>query len=252
MRCAFHGIPGFAHNPPYFLAVGWISVAHPPNSRGKRLSMSNYHRAYFEGGIYFFTVVTLNRAPIFTSEDRVEVLRQAFRKVKATRPFEIDAMVIMPEHLHCIWRLPEGDADYSSRWREIKKAASRQISAASNQRNERTAWQRRFWEHVIRDEKDWRRHMDYIHFNPVKHGLANSPGQWAWSSFSRAVSKGWYDATWVQASPQQFWGWIMNDGVIEMFGGCATLSTGYRASPIIHPTTSHRCLAAPIIHPAAI
>jgi putative transposase len=163
--------------------------------------VSNYHRSYLAGGTYFFTVVTFERKPIFTNEDRVEVLRQAFRKVIATRPFQIDAMVILPEHLHCIWRMPEGDADYSSRWREIKKRVSRQISTTTNARNERMVWQRRFWEHTIRDEEDWRKHVDYIHFNPVKHGLAVSPGEWPWSSFSRAVSMGWYDASWGATEP---------------------------------------------------
>lgn len=163
--------------------------------------MSNYRRAYFPGGIYFFTVVTFNRVPVFTNEDRVEVLRQAFRKVMAARPFQIDAMVILPEHLHCIWSMPEGDADYSSRWREIKKAASRQISMTTNAHNERMVWQRRFWEHAIRDEEDWRKHVDYIHYNPVKHGLASSPGEWAWSSFGNAVSKGWYEKSWGASEP---------------------------------------------------
>ncbi|MBI3223100.1 MAG: transposase [Nitrosomonadales bacterium] len=158
--------------------------------------MSSYRRAYLPGGIYFFTVVTFNRVPVFTDEHRVEILRQAFRKVMATRPFEIDAMVILPDHLHCIWRMLEGDADYSSRWREIKKAVSRQISATTNARNERMVWQRRFWEHAIRDEEDWRRHMDYIHYNPVKHGLASRPGEWAWSSFGNAVRKEWYEKSW--------------------------------------------------------
>jgi len=151
--------------------------------------MSNYRRAYIPGGSYFFTVVTLDRNPIFNNEECVEVLRQAFRKVMVTRPFQIDAMVILPEHLHCIWQMPDGDVDYSSRWREIKKAASRQISTVTNKRNERMVWQRRFWEHAIRDEEDWRKHVDYIHYNPVKHGLVNQPGEWPWSSFSRAVSK---------------------------------------------------------------
>ena len=168
--------------------------------------MSNYHRAYLPGGAYFFTVVTLNRAQIFTNEERVEVLRQAICKVMAARPFEIDAMVILPEHLHCIWRMPEGDADYSSRWREIKKAASRQISTATNARNERNVWQRRFWEHTIRDEEDWRNHMDYIHYNPVKHGLVSSPGDWPWSSFSRAVAKGWYEPSWGASEPKNLSG----------------------------------------------
>lgn len=163
--------------------------------------MSNYHRTHLAGGCYFFTVVTLNRTPIFINEERVEVLRQAIRKVMVARPFEIDAMVILPEHLHCIWRLPEGEADYSSRWREIKKSASRQISTATNARHERNVWQRRFWEHTIRDEEDWRKHMDYIHYNPVKHGLVSSPGEWPWSSFSRAVDKGWYEGSWGRNEP---------------------------------------------------
>ncbi len=163
--------------------------------------MSDYRRILIQGGCYFFTVVTLDRTPIFINEDRVEILRQAFRKVMATRPFQIDAMVVLPEHLHCLWRLPEGDADYSSRWREIKKAVSRQICTATNQRNERMIWQRRFWEHTIRDEEDWRKHVDYIHYNPVKHGLISHPSEWKWSSFSRAVTQGWYEATWGANEP---------------------------------------------------
>ena len=152
--------------------------------------MSNYRRTNILGGTYFFTVVTHDRAPIFINEWRVEVMRQAFRKVMAVHPFQIDAIVVLPEHLHCIWRMPDGDADYSSRWREIKKAASRQIDTTTNNRNERMVWQRRFWEHAIRDEADWRKHMDYIHYNPVKHGLVNRPGEWRWSSFGNAVRNG--------------------------------------------------------------
>ena len=163
--------------------------------------MSDYHRVYIQGGCYFFTVVTLNRTPIFINADRVEILRQAFRKVMAARPFKIDAMVVLPEHLHCIWRLPEGDADYSSRWREIKKAVFRQICTLTNERNERLIWQRRFWEHTIRDEEDWRKHVDYIHYNPVKHGLVSRPSEWRWSSFSRAITEGWYEASWGANEP---------------------------------------------------
>src|SRR5699024_3794864 len=130
----------------------------------------NYRRAFVLGGVLFFTVVTFERRPIFSSDDAVAHLREAFRKVKAARPFTVDAVVVLPDHLHCIWRLPEGDGDYSSRWREIKKAASRAIAPRSDDRQERWAWQRRFWEHVIRDDDDWRRHVEYIHYNPVKHG----------------------------------------------------------------------------------
>lgn len=154
-------------------------------------AMSDYRRVIIPGGVFFFTVVTHERAPLFSSDERVELLRAAFRKVKAARPFHIDAMVVLPDHLHCIWRLPEGDGDYSGRWREIKKAASREIDARINGRGERPVWQRRFWEHAIRDEADWRRHVDYIHYNPVKHGLVARPGDWPRSSFGRAVACGW-------------------------------------------------------------
>jgi len=163
--------------------------------------VSDYHRVLIQGGCYFFTVVTLDRTPIFINEDRVEILRQAFRKVMATRPFQIDAIVVLPEHLPCIWRLPEGDADYSSRWRELIKAVSRQICTTINERNERMIWQRRFWEHAIRDEDDWRKHVDYIHYNPVKHGLVSQPSAWKWSSFSRAVTEGWYETSWGANEP---------------------------------------------------
>lgn len=158
--------------------------------------MSQYRRVFIPGGVYFFTVVTRDRAPLFATPERVERLRAAFRKVMTVRPFRIDAMVVLPDHLHCIWRLPEADADYSSRWREIKKSASREIYARTNHRNERPVWQRRFWEHAIRDEADWRNHIDYIHYNPVRHGLVARPRDWPWSSFGRAVAMGWYEEDW--------------------------------------------------------
>lgn len=163
--------------------------------------MSGYQRLRINGGCYFFTVVTWRRKWVFNDDKRVQMLRDALLKVKATRPFQIDAMVVLPDHLHCIWQMPEGDADYSSRWREIKKAVSRGIDTATNHRHERLVWQRRFWEHAIRDENDWRRHMDYIHYNPVKHGFVQHPGHWPWSSFASAVKKGWYDADWGAQPP---------------------------------------------------
>ena len=163
--------------------------------------MSHYHRVRIPAGLYFFTVVTYHRAPLFTDESRIEILREAFRKVMRHRPFQVDAVVVLPEHLHCIWRMPQGDDDFSSRWREIKKAASREIDTATNQRNELMVWQRRFWEHAIRDEADWKKHMDYIHYNPVKHGLVSRPDEWRWSSFRNAVRKGCYDASWGAGEP---------------------------------------------------
>jgi putative transposase len=163
--------------------------------------MSTYLRVRLLGGVYFFTIVTCNRVPFFSEKKHVEALGQAFRQVMVTRPFQIDAIVVLPEHLHCIWRMPEGDADYSSRWREIKKFASRHISTITNHRNERMVWQRRFWEHTIRDEVDWRKHMDYIHYNPVKHKLVSRPGDWPWSSFHNCIIKGWYKESWGDDEP---------------------------------------------------
>jgi putative transposase len=137
--------------------------------------VSEYRRAIIPGGVFFFTVVTYRRLPIFADPDNIGHLRDAFRKVRSKAPFDIDGIVVLPDHLHCIWQLPQGDGDYSGRWREIKKAVSRAIHPESNERRERPVWQRRFWEHAIRDEKDWRIHMDYIHYNPVKHGFVRTP-----------------------------------------------------------------------------
>ena len=163
--------------------------------------MSNYRRAKIAGGTFFFTVVTHDRTPYFADESAIQILRAAFAKVKTARPFEIEAIVVMPDHLHCIWRLPTGDDDYSGRWREIKKIASRQLDPVTNLRNKRPVWQRRFWEHAIRDQEDCRRHMDYVHYNPVKHGLARRPIDWPWSSFKKAVAKGWYEPAWGSDEP---------------------------------------------------
>ena len=160
--------------------------------------MSSYHRTYIKGGCYFFTLVTWKRTPIFNKPEHIDLLRRSFTKVQQTRPFHIDAIVILPNHLHCILRLPEGDSDYSSRWKEIKKYVSKRISKKHNKNNENLIWQRRFWEHLIRDENDWKRHMDYIHYNPVKHDYVNKPSLWKASSFLNCVEKGWYDKNWGQ------------------------------------------------------
>jgi len=160
--------------------------------------MSNYRRVVCPGGSFFFTVVTHQRQKIFSSEENIEILRDAIKKVKNVRPFSIDAMVVLPDHLHCIWTLPEDDFDYSSRWREIKKLVSKKIH---HQSSSNTVWQRRFWEHLSNDEIDWRNHMDYIHYNPVKHGYVKSPADWSWSSFNKAVDKGWYNSGWGCTEP---------------------------------------------------
>lgn len=164
--------------------------------------MSNYRRPIIPGGTFFFTVVTYRRKPIFGIDENVGHLRNAIAKIRAEKPFVIDGIVVLPEHLHCIWRLPEGDSDYSSRWKEIKKAASRAIDPIPTHRKVRLVWQPRFWDHAIRDEEDWRTHMDYIHYNPVKHGRVSRPADWPWSSFKRCVSKGWYDENWGSSEPE--------------------------------------------------
>jgi len=163
--------------------------------------MSNYRRHYQKGGLYFFTVVTWNWQPIFHEIKNVEMLRQTFRSVIARRPFTVDAIVVLPDHLHCIWQLPEEDNNYSTRWMLIKKQVSSQLRVTANRRREKPVWQRRFWEHMIRDEADRQRHMDYIYYNPVKHGYVRSPGKWGNSSFSRAVAQGLYDRQWGAYEP---------------------------------------------------
>jgi putative transposase len=165
--------------------------------------MSDYRRARVAGGCYFFTVVTYERRPLFSDPNNVDLLRQAFGWAKTRRPFDIEAVVILPDHLHCVWRLPEGDSDFSGRWRVIKQFVSRWIDTAVSPRGEKTVWQRRFWEHLIRDDEDWRRHVDYVHFNPVKHGLVNAPEDWIYSSYGRAVDRGWYSPGWGRTEPER-------------------------------------------------
>ena len=160
-----------------------------------------YRRARNPGGTYFFTVNLANReSPLLVRH--VETLRTAMRKVKAAHPFDIVAIVILPEHLHAIWRMPERDADYPLRWSLIKAGFSRAIGSAGSgdasrpSRRERGIWQHRYWEHLIRDEADLARHIDYVHYNPVKHGWAPSPASWPYSSFRNFVRRGLLAADW--------------------------------------------------------
>jgi putative transposase len=168
--------------------------------------MSDYRRAHIPGGCYFFTVVTHRRAPFFESPIHIERLREAFRRVRAQHRFAIEAIVVLPDHLHTVWRLPPDDADFSMRWRLIKHFVATGIRAECNARGEKAVWQRRFWEHVIRDEVDWRRHVDYVHYNPVRHGYVDHPADWPWSSFRHAVARGWYPPDWGRAVPDQIKG----------------------------------------------
>jgi putative transposase len=133
----------------------------------------------------------------------VDQLRTAFRKVQRRHPFTIDAMVVLPDHLHTVWTMPEGDADFATRWRLIKSAFSRRLPAGERisdsraGKGERGIWQRRYWEHTIRDESDFVRHIDYIHINPVKHGLVTRVRDWPYSSFHRMAKLGVYREDWA-------------------------------------------------------
>ena len=157
--------------------------------------MPRYIRATIPGGTFFFTVALLERRRRLLVE-HIDELRAAFRTVRRSRPFSIDAIVILPDHLHCIWTLPANDADFSTRWRLIKAAFSRSIpngerlSMRRERTGERGIWQRRFWEHAIRDDTDLARHVDYIHFNPVKHGHVGRVEDWPYSSFHRYMREG--------------------------------------------------------------
>ena len=163
--------------------------------------MPDYRRNRVAGGTYFFTVNLLERNLTLLT-DHIDALRAAVRKVRARRPFHIDAWVVLPDHLHCVWTLPPGDADYSSRWKAIKITfakslpATERLSPVRRSKGERGIWQRRFWEHTIRDDSDYSAHMDYVHYNPVKHGLVVRVAAWPYSSIHRCVAAGIYPADW--------------------------------------------------------
>jgi putative transposase len=157
--------------------------------------MPHYLRAHVPGGWYFFTVALLERRRRLLTA-HIDALRAVFRSVHTQRPFRIDAIVILPDHLHCIRTLAPDDADFSTRRRFIKSSFSRAIapgerlSSRRRTKHERCIWQRRFWEHAIRDQRDFDAHLDYIHFNPVKHGWLSRFADWPHSSFHRYVRSG--------------------------------------------------------------
>lgn len=167
--------------------------------------MPNYRRNRIPGGTYFFTVNLFNRQSRLLVE-HIARLREAVRITRQRQPFHIDAWVVLPDHLHCIWTLPPNDNDYSNRWRSIKKAFSKSLpkteylSPVRVKRHERGIWQRRFWEHTITNEADYAAHMDYIHYNPVKHGWVKTVKEWPYSTFHRLVQKGIYPADWASLS----------------------------------------------------
>ena len=168
--------------------------------------MSIYRRAKITGGTYFFTVVTYRRQGFLCDGPVRNALREAIRETRSICPFTIDGWVLLPDHQHCIWTLPSNDADNGKRWAMIKRFVTKQcgpllhrdewMNDSKRRRNESTLWQRRFWEHVIRDETDYRTHMDYLHFNPVKHGMVKYVRDWPFSTFHRYVREGIYPKNW--------------------------------------------------------
>ena len=150
--------------------------------------MVAYRRNYIHGATWFFTVNLRNRKSALPTQ-QVAALRHAIMTVKRQKPFYIDAWVVLPEHLHCIWTLPDNDCDFSGRWRDIKGGFSRTLS-------QNNVWQPRFWEHTIRNQQDYRRHVDYIYINPFKHGWVKQIQDWPFSTFHRDVRRGLYPANW--------------------------------------------------------
>ncbi len=173
---------------------------------GKISYMPEYRRANIPGSSVFVTIVTHERAKLFSMPENINKLRQACSIVMTEKPFTIDAAVILPEHIHFLWTLPPGDRDYSYRVGRMKVLFTRALRGANNlpddvcesrrKHRESDVWQRRFYEHTIRDEFDFRKHLDYLHFNPVKHGLVKCVHDWEYSSFHRGVKRGEYDIGW--------------------------------------------------------
>jgi putative transposase len=163
--------------------------------------MSRYRRVKIEGGLFFFTLALADRSSDLLVR-YIERLRRAYKVTQQRLPFETIAICILPDHLHAVWSLPEGDADFSSRWSVFKSDFSRGLppaqsrSASKMKKREKGIWQRRYWEHAIRNEADLERHVDYIHFNPVKHGLVPRVVDWPHSSFHRYVEQGLLPADW--------------------------------------------------------
>ncbi len=169
--------------------------------------MPNWRRAVVPGGTYFFTVVTDQRRPIFESLIARSILGDVMRECQTTHPFDVRAIVLLPEHLHSIWCMPPGDAKYSARWQWIKtQFTSRWLAAGGTEcdvspgrqhEGRKGVWQPKFWEHTIEDEDDFESHFDYIHYNPVKHGHVRCPSDWPASSFHRWVRRGVYSPHWA-------------------------------------------------------
>jgi putative transposase len=175
-------------------------------------TMSDYRRYFVPGGTYFFTVVTEQRMRLFEHASARRLLGNVMRECFRRYPLDIIAIVLMPDHLHVLWTLPNGDDNYSLRWRWIKReftrawlelgGAEQSLGDSRLHERRRGVWQRRFWEHTILDETDLEAHFDYIHYNPVKHKLVKRPSDWPWSSFHRWVQAGHYQIDWAAEQTQ--------------------------------------------------
>lgn len=162
--------------------------------------MSHYKRIYLPNHSYFFTVVTHNRNKLFAIDKNVQLLKAALRYVQLRKPFTIDAICILPDHLHCIWTLQD-DCNHSVRWQMIKTQFTRQLRSKNPDRQKSKVWQPRYWEHLIRNQGDLQNHIDYIHYNPVKHGLVTAVKDWSYSSFNNYSKQGFYDSDWGNSEP---------------------------------------------------
>jgi putative transposase len=157
--------------------------------------MPQYRRLYIHGGTYFFTVVSYQRRPILVHPMLRRALSESIQFVKKQHPFDVHAWVLLPDHMHCVWRLPRNESDYSKRWAQIKRLTSQHVAKvfhdeeranpSMRRRRELTIWQPRFWEHWIRNDDDLRQTIQYIHRNPVKHGLVNRIEDWPFSTYHR-------------------------------------------------------------------
>jgi putative transposase len=239
--------------------------------------MPEYRRYLIPGETYFFAIVTDGRAPILCTDSARAFLRESILECQRERPFEMPAVVLLPDHLHAIWTLPTEDCDYSTRWALIKKgfterylaAGGPERSVSTGRRNQRRrgVWQPRFWEHMIRDETDFERHFDYIHYNPVKHGYVSRPRDWPWSSFHRWVRAGVHPVDWG-CSPDagfdftEIAAWVGVLGTLRVLpparrcgphrravptarGACPTTTrTGDRHAPVVRGTTCETTDAA--------
>lgn len=173
-----------------------------PFIKSRRQGLPNYRRSRVKGGTYFFTVNTLNRQQELLIR-HIDTLRDAFKSVKNRHPYHLDALVILPDHFHMVMTLPQNTDDYSTIIRLTKSEFSKRVKArgiishqSRQRRKEQMVWQRRFWEHQIRDDDDYRRHIDYCYINPVKHGYVNKIIDWPYSTFDRGVKRGIYPKGW--------------------------------------------------------